>query len=289
MSILVNKNSKVIVQGFTGSEGTFHATQMIEYGTNVVGGVTPGKGGNQHLNKPVYNTVYDAKKNTGANVSIIFVPPAFAGDAILESVDSKIDVIVAITEGIPVKDMIRVKSQIKNSNSTLIGPNCPGLITPEEAKVGIMPGFVFKKGNIGIISKSGTLTYEAADQVVKSGFGISTAIGIGGDPIVGTSTLDAIKLFMDDDETDGIVMIGEIGGNYEAEASKWIRKNGNKKPVVGFIAGQTAPKGKRMGHAGAIIGGKDDTAEAKMQIMRECGLIVAESPANIGDQVKNNL
>jgi len=289
MSILVNKNSKVIVQGFTGSEGTFHATQMIEYGTNVVGGVTPGKGGNQHLNKPVYNTVYDAKKNTGANVSIIFVPPAFAGDAILESVDSKIDVIVAITEGIPVKDMIRVKSQIKNSNSTLIGPNCPGLITPEEAKVGIMPGFVFKKGNIGIISKSGTLTYEAADQVVKSGFGISTAIGIGGDPIVGTSTLDAIKLFMDDDETDGIVMIGEIGGNYEAEASKWIKKNGNKKPVVGFIAGQTAPKGKRMGHAGAIIGGKDDTAEAKMQIMRECGLIVAESPANIGDQVKNNL
>jgi succinyl-CoA synthetase alpha subunit len=289
MSILVNKNSKVIVQGFTGSEGTFHATQMIEYGTNVVGGVTPGKGGNQHLQKPVYNTVYDAKKDTGANVSIIFVPPAFAADAILESIDSDIDVIVAITEGIPVKDMIRVKSQIKNSNSTLIGPNCPGIITPEEAKVGIMPGFVFKKGNIGIISKSGTLTYEAADQVVKSGFGISTAIGIGGDPIVGTSTLDAIKLFMDDDGTDGIVMIGEIGGNYEAEASKWIKENGNKKPVVGFIAGQTAPKGKRMGHAGAIIGGKDDTAAAKMQIMRECGLIVAESPANIGEQVKNNL
>ena len=289
MSILVNKNSNVIVQGFTGSEGTFHATQMIEYGTNVVGGVTPGKGGNQHLKKPVYNTVYDAKKDTGANVSIIFVPPAFAGDAILESIDSGIDVIVAITEGIPVKDMIRVKSQIKNSNSTLIGPNCPGIITPEEAKVGIMPGFVFKKGNIGIISKSGTLTYEAADQVVKSGFGISTAIGIGGDPIVGTSTLDAIKLFMDDDDTDGIVMIGEIGGNYEAEASKWIKENGNKKPVVGFIAGQTAPKGKRMGHAGAIIGGKDDTAAAKMQIMRECGLIVAESPANIGEQVKNNL
>ncbi|MAD59085.1 MAG: succinate--CoA ligase subunit alpha [Flammeovirgaceae bacterium] len=289
MSILVNKNSNVIVQGFTGSEGTFHATQMIEYGTNVVGGVTPGKGGNQHLQKPVYNTVYDAKKDTGANVSIIFVPPAFAADAILESIDSDIDVIVAITEGIPVKDMIRVKSQIKNSNSTLIGPNCPGIITPEEAKVGIMPGFVFKKGNIGIISKSGTLTYEAADQVVKSGFGISTAIGIGGDPIVGTSTLDAIKLFMDDDGTDGIVMIGEIGGNYEAEASKWIKENGNKKPVVGFIAGQTAPKGKRMGHAGAIIGGKDDTAAAKMQIMRECGLIVAESPANIGEQVKNNL
>ena len=289
MSILVNKNSNVIVQGFTGSEGTFHATQMIEYGTNVVGGVTPGKGGNQHLQKPVYNTVYDAKKDTGANVSIIFVPPAFAADAILESIDSDIDVIVAITEGIPVKDMIRVKSQIKNSNSTLIGPNCPGIITPEEAKVGIMPGFVFKKGNIGIISKSGTLTYEAADQVVKSGFGISTAIGIGGDPIVGTSTLDAIKLFMDDDGTDGIVMIGEIGGNYEAEASKWIKENGNKKPVVGFIAGQTAPKGKRMGHAGAIIGGKDDTAAAKMQIMRECGLIVAESPANIGEQVKNHL
>tara|TARA_X000000950_G_scaffold48989_2_gene57208 strand:- start:42863 stop:43732 length:870 start_codon:yes stop_codon:yes gene_type:complete len=289
MSILVNKDSKVIVQGFTGSEGTFHATQMIEYGTNIVGGVTPGKGGNQHLHKPVYNTVYDAKKNTGANVSIIFVPPAFAGDAILESIDSNIDVIVAITEGIPVKDMIRVKSQIRNSNSTLIGPNCPGIITPGEAKVGIMPGFVFRKGNIGIISKSGTLTYEAADQVVKSGFGISTAIGIGGDPIVGTSTLDAIKLFMDDTDTEGIVMIGEIGGNYEAEASKWIKESGNKKPVIGFIAGQTAPKGKRMGHAGAIIGGKDDTAAAKMQIMRECGLVVAESPANIGEQVKKSL
>lgn len=289
MSILVNKDSKVIVQGFTGSEGTFHATQMIEYGTNIVGGVTPGKGGNQHLRKPVYNTVYDAKKDTGANVSIIFVPPAFAGDAILESIDSNIDVIVAITEGIPVKDMIRVKSQIRNSNSTLIGPNCPGIITPGEAKVGIMPGFVFRKGNIGIISKSGTLTYEAADQVVKSGFGISTAIGIGGDPIVGTSTLDAIKLFMDDTDTEGIVMIGEIGGNYEAEASKWIKESGNKKPVIGFIAGQTAPKGKRMGHAGAIIGGKDDTAAAKMQIMRECGLVVAESPANIGEQVKKSL
>tara|TARA_B100001093_G_C26751641_1_gene981435 strand:+ start:581 stop:1450 length:870 start_codon:yes stop_codon:yes gene_type:complete len=289
MSILVNKDSKVIVQGFTGSEGTFHATQMIEYGTNIVGGVTPGKGGNQHLRKPVYNTVYDAKKDTGANVSIIFVPPAFAGDAILESIDSNIDVIVAITEGIPVKDMIRVKSQIRNSNSTLIGPNCPGIITPGEAKVGIMPGFVFRKGNIGIISKSGTLTYEAADQVVKSGFGISTAIGIGGDPIVGTSTLDAIKLFMDDTDTEGIVMIGEIGGNYEAEASKWIKESGNKKPVIGFIAGQSAPKGKRMGHAGAIIGGKDDTAAAKMQIMRECGLVVAESPANIGEQVKKSL
>ena len=289
MSILVNKDSKVIVQGFTGSEGTFHATQMIDYGTNVVGGVTPGKGGNKHLDKPVFNTVYDAKKETGANVSIIFVPPAFAGDAILESIDSDIEVIVAITEGIPVKDMIKVKSQLKTKKSKLIGPNCPGIITPDEAKVGIMPGFVFKKGNIGIISKSGTLTYEAADQVVKSGFGISTAIGIGGDPIVGTSTLDAIKLFMDDDETEGIVMIGAIGGSYEADASKWIKKNGNKKPVIGFIAGQTAPKGKRMGHAGAIIGGKDDTAAAKMKIMRECGLIVAESPANIGNEVKNNL
>ena len=289
MSILVNKDSKVIVQGFTGSEGTFHATQMIDYGTNVVGGVTPGKGGNKHLDKPVFNTVYDAKKETGANVSIIFVPPAFAGDAILESIDSDVEVIVAITEGIPVKDMIKVKSQLKTKKSKLIGPNCPGIITPDEAKVGIMPGFVFKKGNIGIISKSGTLTYEAADQVVKSGFGISTAIGIGGDPIVGTSTLDAIKLFMDDDETEGIVMIGEIGGSYEADASKWIKINGNKKPVIGFIAGQTAPKGKRMGHAGAIIGGKDDTAAAKMKIMRECGLIVAESPANIGNEVKNNL
>ena len=289
MSVLVNKNSKVIVQGFTGSEGTFHASQMIEYGTNVVGGVTPGKGGSKHLEKEVYNTVKDAKKNTDANVSIIFVPPAFAADAILEAIDSDIKVIVAITEGIPVKDMIKVKSYIKGKDNILIGPNCPGIITPNEAKVGIMPGFVFKKGNIGIISKSGTLTYEAADQVVKSGYGISTAIGIGGDPIVGTSTLDAIKLFMDDDETEGIVMIGEIGGNYEAEASKWIRDNGNKKPVVGFIAGQTAPKGKRMGHAGAIIGGKDDTAIAKMKIMRECGLIVAESPAHIGLKIKETL
>tara|TARA_B100000678_G_scaffold184200_1_gene153948 strand:- start:289 stop:1158 length:870 start_codon:yes stop_codon:yes gene_type:complete len=289
MSVLVNKNSRVIVQGFTGSEGTFHASQMIEYGTNVVGGVTPGKGGSKHLEKEVYNTVKDAKKNTDANVSIIFVPPAFAADAILEAIDSDIKVIVAITEGIPVKDMIKVKSYIKGKDNILIGPNCPGIITPNEAKVGIMPGFVFKKGNIGIISKSGTLTYEAADQVVKSGYGISTAIGIGGDPIVGTSTLDAIKLFMDDDETEGIVMIGEIGGNYEAEASKWIRDNGNKKPVVGFIAGQTAPKGKRMGHAGAIIGGKDDTAIAKMKIMRECGLIVAESPAHIGLKIKETL
>ena len=289
MSVLVNKNSRVIVQGFTGSEGTFHASQMIEYGTNVVGGVTPGKGGSKHLEKEVYNTVKDAKKNTDANVSIIFVPPAFAADAILEAIDSDIKVIVAITEGIPVKDMIKIKSYIKGKDNILIGPNCPGIITPEEAKVGIMPGFVFKKGNIGIISKSGTLTYEAADQVVKSGYGISTAIGIGGDPIVGTSTLDAIKLFMDDNETEGIVMIGEIGGNYEAEASKWIRDNGNKKPVIGFIAGQTAPKGKRMGHAGAIIGGKDDTAIAKMKIMRECGLIVAESPAHIGLKIKETL
>jgi len=289
MSVLVNNNSKVLVQGFTGSEGTFHASQMLEYGTNVVGGVTPGKGGSLHLERPVFNTVNEAKKETDANVSIIFVPPAFAGDAILESIDSEIEVIVAITEGIPVKDMIKVKSYIKDKKSTLIGPNCPGIITPGEAKVGIMPGFVFKKGNVGIISKSGTLTYEAADQVVKAGYGISTAIGIGGDPIVGTSTLDAIKLFMEDDETKGIVMIGEIGGNYEAEASKWIKQNGNKKPVVGFIAGQNAPKGKRMGHAGAIIGGKDDTAEAKMKIMRECGLTVAESPANIGSKLKDLL
>ena len=289
MSILVNKNSRVIVQGFTGSEGTFHASQMIEYGTNIVGGVTPGKGGSIHLEKEVYNTVKDAKNNTDANVSIIFVPPAFAADAILEAIDSEIKVIVAITEGIPVKDMIKVKSYMKGKDNILIGPNCPGIITPNEAKVGIMPGFVFKKGNIGIISKSGTLTYEAADQVVKSGYGISTAIGIGGDPVVGTSTLDAIKLFMDDDETEGIVMIGEIGGNYEAEASKWVRDNGNKKPVGGFIAGQTAPKGKRMGHAGAIIGGKDDTAIAKMKIMRECGLIVAESPAHIGLKIKETL
>ena len=289
MSVLVNNNSKVIVQGFTGSEGSFHASQMIEYGTNVVGGVTPGKGGTNHLDKPVFNTVHEAKKETDANVAIIFVPPAFAADAILESIDSNIEVIVAITEWIPVKDMISVKSYLKSKNSTLIGPNCPGVITPEEAKVGIMPGFVFKKGNIGIVSKSGTLTYEAADQVVKSGFGISTAIGIGGDPIVGTSTLDAIKLFMEDDNTEGIVMIGEIGGNYEADAAKWRSDNGNKKPVVGFIAGQTAPKGKRMGHAGAIIGGKDDTASAKMKIMKKCGLKVAESPANIGSELKQIL
>ena len=285
MSILVNKDSKVIVQGFTGSEGTFHATQMIDYGTNVVGGVTPGKGGNKHLNKPVFNTVYDAKKETGANVSIIFVPPAFAGDAILESIDSDIEVIVAITEGIPVKDMIKVKSQLKTKKSKLIGPNCPGIITPDEAKVGIMPGFVFKKGNIGIISKSGTLTYEAADQVVKSGYGISTAIGVGGDPIIGTTLLDSVQLFMEDEETDVIVLIGEIGGQLEIDAARWIKDNGNKKPVVGFIAGETAPKGRTMGHAGAIVGGSDDTAEAKKRIMRECGIHVVDSPALIGSKV----
>ena len=274
MSVLVNKNSKVIIQGFTGAEGTFHASEMINYGTNVVGGVTPGKGGLSHLERPVFNTVNEAKKKTDANVSLIFVPPAFASDAIMESIDAGIETIIAITEGIPVKDMIKVKSYLKGKNSTLLGPNCPGAITPGEAKVGIMPGFVFKPGNIGIVSKSGTLTYEAADQVVKAGLGISTAIGIGGDPIVGTSTKDAVKLFMNDPDTKGIVMIGEIGGNYEADASKWIKENGNKKPVVGFIAGQTAPPGKRMGHAGAIIGGKDDTAVAKMKIMKECGLHV---------------
>ena len=285
MSVLVNNNSKVIVQGFTGSEGTFHASQMLEYGTNVVGGVTPGKGGTSHLGRPVFNTVYEAKKETGANVSIIFVPPAFAGDAILESIDSEIEVIVAITEGIPVKDMITIKSYIKDKKSTLIGPNCPGIITPGEAKVGIMPGFVFKKGNIGIISKSGTLTYEAADQVVKQGLGISTAVGIGGDPIIGTTTKDAIKLFMDDPETDCIVMIGEIGGQLETDAALWVKENGNKKPVVGFIAGETAPKGRTMGHAGAIVGGSEDTAEAKKKVMRECGIHVVDSPAEIGKKV----
>ena len=289
MSVLVNKNSKVIVQGFTGSEGTFHASEMINYGTNVVGGVTPGKGGLSHLERPVFNTVIEAKKKTNANVSLIFVPPAFASDAIMESIDAGIETIIAITEGIPVKDMIKVKSYLKGKNSTLLGPNCPGAITPGEAKVGIMPGFVFEPGNVGIISKSGTLTYEAADQVVKAGLGISTAIGIGGDTIVGTSTKDAIKLFMNDPDTKGIVMIGEIGGNYEAEASKWIKENGNKKPVVGFIAGQTAPPGKRMGHAGAIIGGKDDTAVAKMKIMKECGLYVVKSPAEIGNKISEVL
>ena len=281
MSILVNKNSKVIVQGFTGGEGTFHAGQMIEYGTNVVGGVTPGKGGSTHLDKPVFNTVSDAVKKTGADVSIIFVPPAFAADAIIEAADAGIKVIVCITEGIPVKDMIPVKEYLKSTNARLIGPNCPGIITAGEAKIGIMPGFVFKKGRIGIISKSGTLTYEAADQVVKAGLGISTAIGIGGDPIIGTTTQDAIELFMNDPETDGIVMIGEIGGNLEANAAAWIKANGTK-PVVGFIAGETAPAGRTMGHAGAIVGGVNDTAQAKKRIMRECGITVVDSPAHIG-------
>ncbi|MEX2595651.1 MAG: succinate--CoA ligase subunit alpha [Salibacteraceae bacterium] len=282
MSVLVNKHSKVIVQGFTGSEGTFHASQMIEYGTNVVGGVTPNKGGQSHLDRPVFNTVADAVKETQADVSIIFVPPAFAADAIMEAAEAGIKVIVTITEGIPVNDMVKVKEYISDKDCTLIGPNCPGIITPGEAKVGIMPGFVFKKGNIGIVSKSGTLTYEAADQVVKAGMGISTAIGIGGDPIIGTTTKQAVELFMNDPETEGIVMIGEIGGNLEAEASKWIKANGNKKPVVGFIAGQTAPKGRTMGHAGAIVGGEEDTAAAKMRIMKECGLHVVDSPATIG-------
>ena len=283
MSVLVNKDSKVIVQGFTGSEGTFHAGQMIEYGTNVVGGVTPGKGGQTHLDKPVFNSVAEAVEKAGANVSIIFVPPAFAADAIMEAADAGIKVIIAITEGIPVKDMMVAKNYLKGKNVTLIGPNCPGVITPGEAKVGIMPGFVFKKGRVGIVSKSGTLTYEAADQIVKAGLGISTAIGIGGDPIIGTPTKEAVELLMNDPETDAIVMIGEIGGNYEALAARWIKETGNKKPVVGFIAGQTAPPGRRMGHAGAIIGGADDTAAAKMKIMSECGIHVVESPANIGE------
>lgn len=282
MAVLVDKNSRVIVQGFTGSEGTFHAQQMIEYGTNVVGGVTPGKGGQTHLDRPVFNTVKDAVDQAQANTSIIFVPPAFAADAIMEAADAGIKVIICITEGIPVKDMIPVKEYIKGKDCRLIGPNCPGVITPGQAKVGIMPGFVFKSGKIGIVSKSGTLTYEAADQVVKAGLGISTAIGIGGDPIIGTPTKDAVEMLMNDPETDAIIMIGEIGGSYEADAARWIKANGNKKPVVGFIAGQTAPPGRRMGHAGAIIGGKDDTAAAKMAIMRECGLHVVESPAEIG-------
>lgn len=289
MSVLVNKDSKVIVQGFTGSEGTFHAEQMIEYGTNLVGGVTPGKGGQTHLGKPVFNTVSEAVEKAGANVSIIFVPPAFAADAIMEAADAGIKVIITITEGIPVKDMMQAKTYIQDKDLVLIGPNCPGVITPGEAKVGIMPGFVFKKGRIGIVSKSGTLTYEAADQIVKAGFGISTAIGIGGDPIIGTPTKEAVKMLMEDDETDAIVMIGEIGGNYEAEAARWIKENGNKKPVVGFIAGKTAPAGRRMGHAGAIIGGKDDTAEAKMKIMAECGIHVVQSPADIGETMKKAL
>ncbi|MGL4630522.1 MAG: succinate--CoA ligase subunit alpha [Leadbetterella sp.] len=283
MSVLVNKNSKVIVQGFTGTEGTFHATQMIEYGTNVVGGVTPGKGGQLHLEKPVFNTVEDAVQTTGADVSIIFVPPAFAADAIMESADAGIKVIVCITEGIPTKDMITAKSYLVGKDVTLIGPNCPGIITAEECKVGIMPGFIFKKGRIGVVSKSGTLTYEAVDQLSKVGLGQSTAIGIGGDPIIGTTTKQAVELLMNDPETDGIVMIGEIGGGMEAEAAHYIQSTGNKKPVVGFIAGQTAPKGRRMGHAGAIIGGADDTAAAKMAIMRSCGIHVVDSPAEIGE------
>lgn len=281
MSVLVNKDSKIVVQGFTGNEGTFHATQMIEYGTNVIGGVTPGKGGTTHLDRPVFNTVADAVKQAGANVSIIFVPPAFAADAIMEAAEAGIGLVVCITEGIPTRDMITVKEYLKGTNTRLIGPNCPGVITPEEAKVGIMPGFVFKKGTIGIVSKSGTLTYEAADQVVKAGMGISTAIGIGGDPIIGTTTLEAVQLFMNDPATEGIIMIGEIGGSLEAEAARWIKDN-NRKPVVGFIAGQTAPPGRRMGHAGAIIGGADDTAAAKMKIMSECGITVVDSPAVIG-------
>ncbi len=281
MSVLVNKDSKIIVQGFTGTEGTFHATQMIEYGTNVVGGVTPGKGGTKHLDKPVFNTVADAVEKTGANTSIIFVPPAFAADAIMEAADAGIKIIIAITEGIPTKDMIAVKSYLTGKDSRLIGPNCPGVITPDEAKVGIMPGFVFKKGSIGIVSKSGTLTYEAADQIVKAGLGITTAIGIGGDPIIGTTTKEAVELLMNDPETEGIIMIGEIGGGMEAEAARYIKQFGTK-PVVGFIAGQTAPPGRRMGHAGAIVGGADDTAAAKMKIMRECGIHVVDSPADLG-------
>lgn len=284
MSVLVNTNSKVIVQGFTGNEGTFHASQMIEFGTNVVGGVTPGKGGQKHLDKPVFNTVADAVKATSADVSIIFVPPAFAADAIMEAAEAGIKVIVCITEGIPTKDMITVKEYLSSKDCTLIGPNCPGVITAGEAKVGIMPGFVFKKGHIGIVSKSGTLTYEAADQIVKAGLGITTAIGIGGDPIIGTTTKQAVELLMKDPDTHGIVMIGEIGGGMEAEAANWIKENGTK-PVVGFIAGQTAPPGRRMGHAGAIVGGSDDTAAAKMKIMRACGIHVVESPAVIGKKM----
>ena len=282
MSVLVNKNSKIIVQGFTGTEGTFHATQMLEYGTKVVGGVTPGKGGSLHLEKPVFNTVTDAVKKTGADVSIIFVPPAFAADAIMEAAEAGIALVVCITEGIPVQDMVKVKNYLQNSSTRLIGPNCPGIITADECKVGIMPGFIFKKGRISIVSKSGTLTYEAADQVAKVGLGISTAIGIGGDPIIGTTTKQAVELFMNDPETDAIVMIGEIGGGMEAEAAHYIKSTVNKKPVVGFIAGQTAPPGRRMGHAGAIVGGADDTAAAKMKIMGECGIHVVASPADIG-------
>jgi len=286
MSVLVNKDSKIIVQGFTGSEGTFHASQMIEYGTNVVGGVTPGKGRSTHLDRPVFNTVKDAVEQAGADTTIIFVPPAFAADAIMEAADAGIKVIIAITEGIPVADMIKANAYVKERNARLIGPNCPGIITPGEAKVGIMPGFVFKKGSVGIVSKSGTLTYEAADQVVKQGLGITTAIGIGGDPIIGTTTKEAVELLMNDPETECIVMIGEIGGQLEADAAHWVKADGNRKPVVGFIAGVTAPAGRTMGHAGAIVGGSDDTAEAKKQIMRECGIHVVDSPAEIGKKVK---
>jgi succinyl-CoA synthetase alpha subunit len=285
MSVLVDKNSRVIVQGFTGSEGTFHAGQMIEYGTNVVGGVTPGKGGQFHLDRPVFNTVADSVKEVGANTSIIFVPPAFAADAIMEAAEAGIKVIICITEGIPTADMVKVKSYIDQKDCRLVGPNCPGVITPGEAKVGIMPGFVFKKGKVGIVSKSGTLTYEAADQVVRRGLGITTAIGIGGDPIIGTTTLEAVQLLMDDPDTEAIVMIGEIGGQLEADAARWIKADGNRKPVVGFIAGQTAPAGRTMGHAGAIVGGKDDTAQAKMKILAENGIHVVESPAEIGQKV----
>ncbi|MFA7448471.1 MAG: succinate--CoA ligase subunit alpha [Weeksellaceae bacterium] len=282
MAVLVNKDSRIIVQGFTGKEGTFHAEQMIDYGTQVVGGVTPGKGGTEHLGKPVFNTVQEAVQKAGADVSIIFVPPAFAADAIMEAAEAGIKVIICITEGIPVSDMIKAQAYVDERNVTLVGPNCPGVITADEAKVGIMPGFVFKKGKVGIVSKSGTLTYEAADQVVKAGYGISTAIGIGGDPIIGTTTKEALELFINDPDTEAIVMIGEIGGQLEAEAAKWYQQNGSKKPVVGFIAGQTAPAGRTMGHAGAIVGGKDDTAQAKMEIMRECGIHVVDSPAEIG-------
>jgi succinyl-CoA synthetase alpha subunit len=285
MSVLVNKKSKIIVQGFTGSEGTFHAGQMIDYGTNVVGGVTPGKGGQEHLGKPVFNTVLESVENVAADTSIIFVPPAFAADAIMEAAEAGIKVIICITEGIPTADMVKVKAYIDTKECRLVGPNCPGVITPDEAKVGIMPGFIFKKGNVGIVSKSGTLTYEAADQVVKQGFGVTTAIGIGGDPIIGTTTKEAVELLMNDDETEAIVMIGEIGGNLEAEAAQWIKADGNRKPVIGFIAGQTAPAGRTMGHAGAIVGGADDTAQAKMKILAACGVHVVSSPAKIGEMV----
>ena len=285
MSIIVNKDSRIVVQGFTGSEGTFHAEQMIAYGTNVVGGVTPGKGGQIHLDKPVFNTVTEAVKLAKANTSIIFVPASFAADAIMEAADSGVETIIAITEGIPVSDMTKVNHYLKGKKCTLIGPNCPGIITPDEAKVGIMPGFVFKKGKVGLVSKSGTLTYEAADQIVKQGFGISTAVGIGGDPIIGTTTKDAIELFMNDEDTECIVMIGEIGGQLETDAARWVAENGNKKPIVGFIAGETAPKGRTMGHAGAIVGGAEDTAEVKKKVMKECGIYVIDSPAEIGKKV----